>query len=155
MVRRLLFLLLLSPAPGFYFQEHDILTDAGPPRAPLSVDAAAFRDGAPVDLSWVVPEFRGGGKGDDDLLCGECPIPENGDDGSRRHGTFLLLSSDWEAATRRSGPASFPKHGLGPVLASLGDTLMLSRPPPFLSGISAREGPGSSSRTERQRSENP
>ncbi len=32
MVRRLLFVLLLSPAPGFYFQEKGVLFDAGPPR---------------------------------------------------------------------------------------------------------------------------
>ena len=158
MVRRLLFVLLLSSAPGFYFQEKDILFAAGPPRAPLSAEAAAFRDGTPAGLSRVVPGLRAaegahrsassgcgrpadagystGGEGDDGFLCGESPCPEPEDRGDRHPGAFSVVSATRDTVAGRGGPSASPKHGMGPVLSSLTNSLILSRPPPPATGRS-------------------
>src|SRR5512143_1274065 len=115
MTCRIVILLLVSSAAGFLLQEIGPVAGDDAARAPVSVVAAADPD--------------------DDRVCGECPWPQPETD--RRHqGALFRAVPAYEPAASRRAPNDSPKQGLGPVLSSLSDSLILGRPPPAVSGRS-------------------
>jgi len=113
MGRLTLIVILVSPAVAFCAPEKEPGIQAGPSRALLTITAA--------------------GEANDGIVYGECPSPEPEDPGDRRHGAISTVLSMPDNGAVRGGPSAFPKHGLGPVLSSLSDSLILSRPPPAAS----------------------
>ncbi len=121
MARRIVNLLLVSSAPLFLFQ-YAAPTAGAAAGVPASVVAAADPDG--------------------DGVCGECAWPQS--EADRRHQAVLFAAvlTCASPAARRSAN-DFRARGRGPTLASLSDSLILSRPPP--AAADSRNGtPGSS-----------
>jgi len=116
MARRILILILVSPGVALYLQGKEPGIQAGPSRAPLAVTAAC--------------------EGSDGFLCGECPCTEPERGGDRNHGAYSPVFSTQETAAGRGVLNGSPRHGLGPVLSSLSDSEVLSRPPPAVPGRS-------------------
>ena len=123
MVRRLLLVLILSPVAALSIPANDDVSDAHASDAGNVLEAASFRE------TGRGATFEGCAEGDGDFLFGECPASPTGDE-SRWHIALITVSSPTDAAPAARGRTAVPKHGLGPILASLSDTLILSRPPP-------------------------
>ncbi len=111
MARRILIPLLIAPA-AFCFQNIE----------PGCLDAA----------SQAALAVAGAAGQDDDFACGECPWPEPEDRGGHEAAVSSAVSLDEHAVPRRP-PSDPPGHGPGPVLCSLCECLILSRPPPAVS----------------------
>ncbi len=107
MDRRTLILLLASSAAVFLFQVGGPAAGAGA-GASACVAAASDPDG--------------------DGVCGECASPQSESD--PRHAAFSPAVLVGEPAAARPVPDGSSGHGRGPTLASLSDSLILSRPPP-------------------------
>jgi len=107
MARCIVILLLVSSAAIFSFQ------DVGP-----GAGAAA---GAPIFVVAAVDR--------DDDVCGECPWCQSDAD-CRHHGSLSPAVLAQGSAAARPAPNGSRKHGRGPILSSLSDSLILSRPPP-------------------------
>ncbi len=108
MARPIAILLLVSSAAAFPYE------NAGPEaggaaRRPASVVAAVAA-------------------GDEDV-CGECPWPQP-QTHRRQYGALPPAVLAYESAGVRPAANEFPRRGRGPTLASLSDSLILSRPPP-------------------------
>ncbi len=118
MPRRILIPLLIAPVAAFCFQDTGPgLPDAGS-RAPLSVAGVVGQEG--------------------DFVCGECQCPEPEDRGGRQQAAVSAVVAAHEDAAVRRALNDSPGHGPGPVLGSLSDCLILSRPPPAASAGTRR-----------------
>ncbi len=118
MARRIVILLLVSSAPLTLLQ--------------FSAPAAGTAAGVPASFAATADP-------DEDGVFGECAWPRAETD--RRHQAALfaaVLACAFPAARRSAN--DFRARGRGPTLASLSDSLILSRPPP--AAVSRRESPG-------------
>lgn len=115
MASRVLIFVLSCPAVAFWIQEQRPVVVAPPSRASLSIAAA-------VGVDDVLPSGE----------C-TCPDPENG---GRYNGEIPPAFVARETAAGCCDPDAIARRGPGPVLSSLSDSLILSRPPPAAPGRS-------------------